>query len=204
MAEETKKKNLLQDEDSVTVDYDELSRSEGDNRSITTNNKFKLSAGRSLIALKNHVSTIPMLMVTACLVMVTFSLHAHNNAVYRLQSGIESFYVFAIILCATICTIAYLNVQGKHTSKKKVIWMSVIFYLLVAVQIILEYHIIHEYNVEMNLVNGPLTDEVTVAALKNSAGLFNAHIIMLYIAVALAVAAPIVQPYAKKIQINLK
>lgn len=200
MAEEKKNTSVVSEEGDVReIDYTSLASSSLDEESKITTNKFLLSLRRNLISLKNHVSTIPFLMVIATMVFVTFSSHANNQAASVSLESASGILLFCDTLAAILSVLCYLNVQGKHTEKKKVIMFSVFFYVLMVVQLVIEYHLVHEYTVEMQVANGGVTSETGVAFLTDSRRLFNIHIVLIYISMALAAIAPIVQPFTKKI-----
>lgn len=207
MAETTdKNKNVLASEDEANVDYSTLqkdSQKKDEYEGVDVNSKFKLGLARNLISLKNHVSTIPLIMTIASMVLLTCCLHAHNDAVRRLTSSVENFLVFVDVLLSILSALCYINVQGKHQPKNKVIMMSVFYYIVMIAQLIIDYHLIHEFNVEMGMVNGGITGADNIGLANTSISYFKAHIVLLYISMGLAVAAPIVQPFTKKIRIRL-
>lgn len=202
MAEEKKNTSVVSEEGDVReIDYSSLASSSSavkDEKKITTN-KYLLSLRRNLIALKNHVSTIPFLMTVATMVFVLFSLHAHNMACDLAVESSLGILLFVDMLVAILSVLCYLNVQGKHTEKKKVIMFSVFYYVLMVLQLVIEYRITHEYTVELGIANGGVTSATGVANLTDSRRLFNIHIVLIYISMALAAIAPIVQPFTKKI-----
>ena len=74
-----------------------------------------------------------------------------------------------------------------------------VLYVLMVLQLVIEYRITHEYTVELGIANGGVTSATGVANLTDSRRLFNIHIVLIYISMALAAIAPIVQPFTKKI-----
>jgi hypothetical protein len=183
--------------------------SNSDDDSLTkalSSNPFKLFFVRNFIKIKNHIYTIPMLMSIVCMCVITFTISPSVNAIVLLHnSTMNAFYYFINVVLSLIVVLLYLNVSSKKVSKKKRIIFSVLFFLAVGAEIFLDYYHLHDINVETNLYNSvnKVVDDATNHYIAKTQKYTSAHLICLYILTGLAILAPIVQPFTKKLHLNI-
>lgn len=170
-------------------------------------NPFKRFFLRLLIKLKNHISVIPMILVIVCLMVITFHIHEHVNAIMKLTNdGMNAFYFFANVLLSLVLVLSYLRIYGKGTSKKMLIFMYILFALVLGGEFYLDFYHLNDMRIEMNLTNSlnKVTDDPKTIFLAKSEYWTVVHIVMLSITAVFAALAPLLQPFFKKIHIKVK
>lgn len=194
----------IEDESMNSVNFSELAKDEKtDNRAIKTisdRHGFKLVLARTLIKLKNHIATIPFLMVVASMILFNFCIRVHAEALSSLTySGVNSFFFFCDTLCSILATLLYMNSQSKKSStKKKYIFLAMTFAVL-GLELFFEYRYFQDINVETSLLNSPIpmSDAITCSVFYT-----NVHIYMIYASMVLAAIEPLLQPYCAKIRVT--
>lgn len=182
-------------------DMDEDSLSEAFNR-----NPFVLSLMRSFIKLKNHISTIPMIMSIVCMMVITFTIHTHLIAINKLSNNmLNSFLFFVNCILSLVAVLVYMNVNSKKSSTKKKVIFMVLFYAVTGLEVFINFRYLRDINIEINLFNNlnKITDTPD-GDIAKSFGYTTAHNICLFIEMGLVALAPIVQPFTKKIHFNRK
>ena len=178
-------------------------------------NPFKLGLTRTLIKLKNHVYLIPLLMTAASMIVVTFTmfirLRAHGILTVP-QAPLQPFnsvFFFFTTLFSILSVLLYMNANAKHSSSKKRYIMLGLFFLFMVLQIVLQALFIVDVNTELSInpeINKlvPLypgaQEDASSYVITDSVYWAYVHIGMLSATIVLAIVAPIVQPYCKKIQ----
>lgn len=169
-------------------------------------NSFKLFIVRLAIKLKNHISILPLLMSVVSLIIITCTIPWHVNAMVMLHNNeLNAFFFFVTILLSLLTVMAYMNVSNKKSSTKKKILLAVVFGICLIGQLVLDYYYIHDVNVETSLFNSinKVTDDAEHHYVSTSLKWINVHVGCLYATAALAILAPIVQPFTKKIKIRV-
>ena len=199
------KKNMLEQEqknDESNIDTAALSTigDEDDLTAALSGNPVKLALTRAFIKVKNHVDIIPMI-VTLCVIYVSM-----HDILYALAGKLplndyNSFLFFVNLVLQIVLCLCYINVSGKRTGKTKK-WLFFGLYLLVAAgSIVLDLDFIQDVNVHLSMFNG-------ANAVKDPAPLLVAqsrvqlHLVFLIVTIALAILAPIVQPFTKKLHLG--
>lgn len=200
---------LIEENDEVEVDEAALRASPTDDEASLSDamnaNPFKLFFVRNFIKLKNHLDIIPMLLTIVCLIVISFSLNSHATAVsVMIYDHYNAILLFANLLLAIILVLSYLQVRSKKTVGKKKILMSVVFYAVLAIELVIDFRYIYYFDVQMSLTNNVVSITDSDGSLAASRFYTLLHIIMLFITAGLAIIAPIVQPYAKKIHLKIK
>jgi|GEM_PF-2391535 len=205
MAESRKRVTADVDDESMEeVNHSELDKSgKSDSRVINTisdRHGIKLVLARVLIRLKNHIATVPFLMIAASMVLYNFCIRVHAIALSSLTySNVNSFLFFCDTLCSILATLFYMNSQSRKSSlKKKYVFLAMTFVAL-GLELFFEYRYFKDINVETSLLNSPITYSPEIAS---SFFYTNVHIYMIYASMALAAAEPLLQPYFSKIRIT--
>ena len=202
------KKNMLElEQKNVESNIDTAALSTiGDEDDLTaalSGNPVKLALTRAFIKVKNHVDIIPMIMTVVTLCVIYVSMH---DILYALAGKLplndyNSFLFFVNLVLQIVLCPCYINVSGKRTSKTKK-WLFFGLYLLVAAgSNVLDLDFIQDVNVHLSMSNG-------ANAVKDPAPLLVAqsrvqlHLIFLIVTIALAILAPIVQPFTKKLHLG--
>ena len=202
------KKNMLEQEqknEESNIDTAALSTigDEDDLTAALSGNPIKLALTRAFIKVKNHVDIIPMIMTVVTLCVIYVSMH---DILYALAGKLplndyNSFLFFVNLVLQIVLCLCYINVSGKRTGKTKK-WLFFGLYLLVAAgSIVLDLDFIQDVNVHLSLFNG-------ANAVKDPAPLLVAqsrvqlHLVFLIVTIVLAILAPIVQPFTKKLHLG--
>lgn len=202
------KKNMLEQEqknDESNIDTAALSTigDEDDLTAALSGNPVKLALTRAFIKVKNHVDIIPMIMTVVTLCVIYVSMH---DILYALAGKLplndyNSFLFFVNLVLQIVLCLCYINVSGKRTGRTKK-WLFFGLYLLVAAgSIVLDLDFIQDVNVHLSMFNG-------ANAVKDPAPLLVAqsrvelHLVFLIVTIALAILAPIVQPFTKKLHLG--
>ena len=202
------KKNMLEQEqknDESNIDTAALSTigDEDDLTAALSGHPVKLALTRAFIKVKNHVDIIPMIMTVVTLCVIYVSMH---DILYALAGKVplndyNSFLFFVNLVLQIVLCLCYINVSGKRTGKTKK-WLFFGLYLLVAAgSIVLDLDFIQDVNVHLSMFNG-------ANAVKDPAPLLVAqsrvqlHLVFLIVTIALAILAPIVQPFTKKLHLG--
>ena len=202
------KKNMLEQEqknDESNIDTAALPTTSDEDvlSAALSGNPVKLALTRAFIKVKNHVDIIPMIMTVVTLCVIYVSMH---DILYALAGKLplndyNSFLFFVNLVLQIVLCLCYINVSGKRTGKTKK-WLFFGLYLLVAAgSIVLDLDFIQDVNVHLSMFNG-------ANAVKDPAPLLVAqsrvqlHLIFLIVTIALAILAPIVQPFTKKLHLG--
>ena len=202
------KKNMLEQEqknDESNIDTAALSTigDEDDLTAALSGNPIKLALTRAFIKVKNHVDIIPMIMTVVTLCVIYVSMH---DILYALAGKLplndyNSFLFFVNLVLQIVLCLCYINVSGKRTGKTKK-WLFFGLYLLVAAgSIVLDLDFIQDVNVHLSMFNG-------ANAVKDPAQMLVAQrrvqlqLILIIVTIALAILAPIVQPFTKKLHLG--
>lgn len=208
MAEDNK--NLLLDEDSEIVDEEAPhSKPTDDEASLSdalNTNGFKLFFFRNFIKLKNHLTILPMIVVVLAMVIFTCTLIYHDAAVNKLIcDDFNAFLLFVNVLASIMLILIYMQATSRKSSQKKRIFMHVLFYAVVALELWIDFRYIHYFDVQTSLVNNIIQiTEDSSYSLANSRFYTLFHAILLIVATVLSILAPILQPFTKKIHIKVK
>ncbi len=165
-------------------------------------NAFVLALTRFFIKIKNHVSIIPMVMTIVCTIIITCTIHTHLVAINALgRNDLNSILFFCNNVLSIVSCLLYINVNNKKTETKKKIIFTVLFFIVVGLELFINFRYMRDINIELSLVNSKnkVTDDGSIT---KSYAYTNLHNIFLFIDIALVILAPIVQPFAKKIQIH--
>lgn len=164
-------------------------------------NAFKLYFIKKLIYLKNHLYVIPLLASAVSLAIITLTMHVFTDAiVYMPYTNIDAFFYFIIVLASIMSCVSYLMANGKRVSRVKKTVMLVMFFLLIAVQIALDVHYVLDVAYQIG------RDETLKLKwqVPQSSDWTVAHIVALSVTALLAVAAPLLQPLTRKIQLGVR
>lgn len=167
-------------------------------------NSFILFFKRAFIKTKNHITIIPLILTVISMMVLTIPIQAHVNTMSILKNDkYNAFYLFVNIILSIISILCYININSKKTSKKKKIVFSVLFYILMISQALIDFYFLRDIRIETNLYN--LTNKVVDTKegfLHKSQSLFLIHMIFVLITVLFAILAPILQPVIKKISLT--
>ena len=169
-------------------------------------NPFKLSLIRTFIKVKNHISIIPMILVVITLIILTVPIQVHVNAFNALSNdSLNAFWFFINIILSLIITLSFININSKKTQKTKWIIMMVVFYIAVICSGLIDILYLRDIGIEVNLVNNIYTISTeNLTYINNSKAWMTVHLVFLIIDAALAALCPILQPFCKKLHINIK
>jgi hypothetical protein len=184
-----------------TEDADELSLSQA-----MTQSRFKLSLLRFSIKLKNHIAYIPLVMTVLCMMMITFNISIHVQALVILKNDPNNALKFFInVVLSIVMILIYINVQAKHqTPKKKWIFFG-LYFVVVALVLLLDFEYAHDIGIETSLFSS--VNQVTDGEkhyVSDSLKFTNIHAIMVIITAILAAVEPVLQPLCKKIHFGNK
>jgi hypothetical protein len=209
-----KKKNDIEtpeENEESLINNNALSAEQEDDEATLTQalqaNPFKRFFIRLVIKLKNHLTTIPMLLCVVSLMIITFTIHQHVNAMMMLiNDGMNAFYFFCNVLLSLVLVLVYLRINGKGTSKKQLIIMYVLFGLVLAGELFFDFYHLHDISIETGLVNSlnKVTDDPKYHYVSLSQHWTVVHIVMLFVTLACVIIAPLIQPLFKKIHIKVK
>lgn len=208
-----KKKEIIdeeKDETSLINDSDLSHASEDDEASLSAalaKNPLKMSLIRSFIKIKNHIKVIPLLMAIVSMIVITFTIPYHVNAMAKLHNDeMNAFYFFCNVLLSLLVVMAYLRVSSKKSSRAMVISMTVVFYLLLAAEIAIDFSYLHDVQVEMGLFNNlnKVQDDDVRHYVANSYLWTYVHIVCLFVTAGMAFVAPMLQPLTRKLHIKVK
>lgn len=155
---------------------------------------------KKAIKLKNHLYLIPLAITAISMVIITFTMFIFSDAIVTMPyNDINAFCYFIIVLAAVMGTVSYLMANGRHVSKFKKIAMHVMYYILMVLQIILDIRYVLDVDAQV-LRDSTLTAKWQVPMSQTWSIV---HIVVLGIAIILSIAAPLLQPRIKKIQLGL-
>lgn len=169
-------------------------------------NPVKLFFLRNIIKLKNQLNIIPMLCIVAAMVILTCTLFYHDAAVLLLiYDDWNALLLFVNVLASILAILMYMRVYSRKTKKNMKIAMAVLFYLVVAFELYIDFRYIHNLDVQMAL-NNNLVQIVDDAAgsIAHSRSFTIVHIVLLIVSAVTSILAPVLQPFAKKIHIKVK
>jgi hypothetical protein len=213
MADKKGKEIVLEEEkdESSVIDDSALSQNQVDDEASLSaalaKNPLKMMLIRLFIKLKNHLTVIPLIMTVASMVVITFTIPYHVNAMVKLHNDeMNAFYFFCNVLLSLLIVMAYLRVSNKKNNKTMVIVMSALFFLLVGLEITLDFLYLHDIDVETNLFNAMnhVSDDTEYHYIANSFFWMEVHIVCLFVTAALAILAWVLQPLAKKLHIKVR
>lgn len=169
-------------------------------------NGFVLFFTRLFIKVKNHISIIPMLFVAITMIIITFTIQVHVNATVKLSNDqFNAFWFFINVIFSIMMVLLYININNRKIKRNKWIVMMVLFYLVILGSALIDLLYMRDIRIELNLTNSiNRVVDTTEGYVKMSYGFTMTHFIFLIIDAVLAAAAPIVQPFTKKIQILKK
>lgn len=168
-------------------------------------NGFVLFFTRLFIKVKNHISIIPMLFVAITMVIITFTIQVHVNATVKLSNDqFNSFWFFINVIFSIMMVLLYININNRKIKRNKWIVMMALFYLVVLGSALIDLLYMRDIRIEINLTNSINRVADDEGYVMTSYGFTLTHFIFLIIDAILAAAAPIVQPFTKKIQILKK
>lgn len=155
---------------------------------------------KKVIKLKNHLYLIPLTVTVISMVIITFTMFIFSDAIVTMPyNDINAFCYFVIVLSSVMGTVSYLMANARHVSKFKKIAMHVIFYVLMVLQIGLDIRYILDVDAQV-LRDSTLTAKWQVGMSQTWSII---HIVVVCIAIVLSIAAPLLQPSIKKIQLGL-
>lgn len=169
-------------------------------------NAFKLSLIRTFIKVKNHISIIPMILVLITLIILTVPIQVHVNSFNALShDSLNAFWFFINIILSLIITLAFININSKKTKFNKWVVMMVVFYVAVICSGLIDILYLRDIGIETSLVNSINTiSSEKLEYINSSKAWMTVHLVFLIIDAALAALCPILQPFAKKLHINIK
>lgn len=168
-------------------------------------NPFVLGLTRFVIKLKNHISMVPMIMTLVCTIIITCTIHTHLVSINALgQNDLNSILFFSNCVLSIVSCLLYINVNNKKTEKKKKIIFTALFFVVVGLELFINFRYMRDINIELSLVNDKNKVTDSDGSIAKSYAFTNLHNILLFIDIALVILAPIVQPFTKKIQIRKK
>ena len=169
-----------------------------------TSNGFVLFFKRNLIKTKNHLTIIPLLLIIASLICITFTIPTFIQALNSLyHDSMNAFLFFCNVLLGILMILIYMIVNNKNTSKVKYWIFLGIFILMVAFSIFIDVRFINDAKIEttklVNAIN-KISDEKGYIA--KSISITYTHIILLGITTGLAFLIPFIQKPIKKLHIK--
>ncbi len=168
-------------------------------------NGFVLFFTRLFIKLKNHVSTIPMLLVAITMMIITFTIKTHVEATVKLSNDkFNSFWFFLNIILSVMMVLLYIRINSKKTKANQRPIYMILFYLVVVGSGLIDLLYLRDIGIELTLVNSvnKVVDDKGIVAASQAYTIL--HFVFLCIDAVLAGLVPIVQPYTKKIHIRKK
>jgi hypothetical protein len=148
-----------------------------------------------------------MLLCVVCLMIITFTIHSHVNAMMMLTNdGMNAFYFFCNVLLSLVLVLVYLRINAKGTPKKQLLIMYILFGLVLAGELFFDFYHLRDVAIETSLVNAlnKVSDNEKTHYLSTSTRWTTIHIVMLFVTLASVIIAPLVQPLFKKIHIKVK
>jgi hypothetical protein len=169
-------------------------------------NPFKMMLIRLVIKLKNHLAILPLLASILSMIIITFNIPWHVQALLLLTNNkFNAILFFLNVLDSLLIVMAYMRVSSKKSGKAMRISMWALFYVLIGFSLFVDYYYLSDVALEMSLYNSMnrvLDNDTLVIA--HSLAYTHTHLVFLYIALALSVLAPLLQPFSKKIRIKVK
>ena len=164
-------------------------------------NAFVLFFTRLLIKVKNHIAIIPMILIVITMMIITFTIQVHVNATVDL-----SFWFFINVVLSLMAVLLYINIQNRKIEKKKWIIFMVLLYLVLGGEMIIDLLYMRDIRIETNLYNSInlVVEKEDRQFIAPSYAYTMVHFVFLIIDAIAAALAPILQPFAKKIQIRRK
>lgn len=212
MAKDTKKNEekkssfvLEENEEINTSALTDVSKDEDTITKALSGNGFILFLKRNFIKIKNHITIIPLIMVVVSLIVISFNIPTHVAAQILLNKNrLNSFYFFLNLLAGVLLVLLYLNVHSKKSSNKRKIFSTVLFYVVVGASLFLDIDYLIDMNIQTSLFNSinAIKDDPQKMSMATSKVYTIAHISCLGVTTFLAILAPIVQPFTKKIHLK--
>ena len=167
-------------------------------------NPLKLTLIRTVIRLKNHLATIPMLVVVAAMVIITFTIPTHVQACLALHmDDTNALRFFANVLISVLLILAYMKASSRKAEKKGKIIGHSVFFAMAALSLFFDFYFIYDVGIELQLVNSMNSVNASNIPLCTAAvGFTWAHAIVLIIGIVLAAVVPVVQPFFKKLHVE--
>lgn len=170
-------------------------------------NAFVLFFTRLLIKVKNHIAIIPMILIVITMMIITFTIQVHVNATVDLSNDkFNSFWFFINVVLSLMAVLLYLNIQNRKIEKKKWIIFMVLLYLVLGGEMIIDLLYMRDIRIETSLYNSInlIVEKDDRQYITPSYAYTMVHFVFLIIDAIAAALAPILQPFAKKIQIRRK
>lgn len=170
-------------------------------------NAFVLFFTRLLIKVKNHIAIIPMILIVITMMIITFTIQVHVNATVNLSNDkFNSFWFFINVVLSLMAVLLYLNIQNRKIEKKKWIIFMVLLYLVLGGEMIIDLLYMRDIRIETSLYNSInlVVEKEDRQFIEPSYAYTMVHFVFLIIDAIAAALAPILQPFAKKIQIRRK
>lgn len=167
-------------------------------------NPLKLTLVRTIIRLKNHLATIPMLVVVAAMVIITFTIPTHVQACLALHmDDTNAIRFFANVLISVLLILAYMKGSSRKAEKKGKIIGHSVFFVMAGFSLFFDFYSIYDIGIELQLVHSMNNVSLSnIPLCKASVGFSWAHAIVLIVAVVLAAVVPVVQPFFKKLHVE--
>lgn len=170
-------------------------------------NAFVLFFTRLLIKVKNHIAIIPMILIVITMMIITFTIQVHVNATVDLSNDkFNSFWFFINVVLSLMAVLLYLNIQNRKIEKKKWIIFMVLLYLVLGGEMIIDLLYMRDIRIETSLYNSInlIVEKEDRQFITSSYAYTMVHFVFLIIDAIAAALVPILQPFAKKIQIRRK
>lgn len=179
---------------------------------------FELSLNRSLISLKNHIYKVPMFVTMLSTIFFYCTIFIKVRAIYMLpnNNAVTDFYTamystsgmlfFFCALFSILFVVAYMNANGRHVTPKKKWSMMTIYYIMAVAQIVLDMLLILTLNryVADNYPSGaPIDQSIKMQTMPVSVTWSWIHIVTLGLAIVLSILAIFLQPFFKKIKVDI-
>lgn len=161
---------------------------------------------RNLIKIKNHIAFFPLIMSIVSMMIITLNIPSFNNSCVVLRNEpMNAFYFFCNVLLSILIVLAYINASNRKVSKKKKIFYSILFFVLVGLSLLLDYIYLHDISVESHLYNAmnQVTGDPKYFYVADSLKYTRIHIICLYVSLGMAIIEPFLQPLVHKIHIRV-
>lgn len=160
--------------------------------------KMNPTVRKWIVSLKRRPQNIPLALLVVCCFMYTFNLTAHSNAVMYVSARVIALYVFIITLSSMLTIFSFVNA---YAGKKRKWLMQAVVYLLIAVQIVLEFAYYQVMYYEVFLRDDPVPLTADIATSMNGTVL---HLIALSVALLAIVFMPVYHKLLGKIDTTLE
>jgi len=169
---------------------------------------FFAGLSRSLIGLKNRICKIPLFFGIVSLGIICCCEFVHIRAIPLLANvtanvdgRMLSMLFFFTVLLSILSVVAYLNATGKHVTKNKKIAMSIVFYVMMFIQLALNINYLININKQVAEAELP-TITMSNDYISHSYTYTILHTVFLCITIVFAALEPLLQPLFKKIPVE--